>query len=243
MRYFTEKWYKDSILAEMCFQIKKTSRASKHSESFFEYLYKSQKKWFINNQKHFAKYTRVPFDRDAAEAAYEANYNENLEYVKANIPAEILEKVADIRVLSMGSATGEVTDEITKFCGRINRQCEAVSEDYDEAVEELAESFGWYKINSLNALSNAMLAEVGEGEGGFVIRTSPENTDFACTVTLKDATVAECNEKLVGATILCFEILKAQNDGQIELNLLCLSTTEEYVTFSATAADLECESV
>lgn len=239
MRYFTEKWYKDTILAEMCFQIKKTSRAAKHSESFFEYLYKSQKKWFVNNQKHFAKYTKTPFDREAAEAAYEANYNENLEYVKANIPAEILEKVADIRVLSMGSATSDVTDEITKFCGKINRQCEAVTEDYDEEVEALANTIGWYKINLLNALSNAVLAEVAEGNEGFVIRTSEENTDFACTVILKDAKVSECHEKLVGATILCFEILPTESADTLELNLLCLTDGDEYVTFSATASDIE----
>ena len=152
MKYFTKEWYHDTILAEMCFQLKKTSRAAKYSDSFFEYLYKSQKKWFINNQKHVAKFNRTPFDMAAAEAAYEANYNENLEFVKNNIPKEILDKVADIRVLSMGSATGEVVDEITRFCGKVNRKCEKISEDYDEKVEKLAERIGWYKINRLNKM-------------------------------------------------------------------------------------------
>lgn len=244
MRYFTKEWYHDTILAEMCFQIKKTSRASRFSESFFQYLYKAQKKWFINNQKHIARFNKTPFDLAAAEATYEANYNENLEFVKANIPSEILEKVADIRVLAMGSADPEITDEITRFCGKINRKCEKVTEEYDEKVEKLAESIGWYKINSLNKLANAEIIEAKADEDGiFILRTSPEFTDIACKVTLTAAEVSECDERLVGATVLHFEILPAQKDGCIELNLLCSTPDDKSILFSAVASDIDCEEI
>lgn len=243
MRYFTKEWYHDTILAEMCFQIKKTSRASKYSEVFFQYLYKAQKKWFINNQKHIARFNKVPFDLAAAEADYEANYNENLDFVKNNLPTEILDKVADIRVLSMGSATPEIVDEITRFCGQINRRCEKVTEDYDMHVEKLAESIGWYKINSLNKLANAPIAEMKEENGSFMIHTSPEYTDIACQVVLSGAEVAERDERLIGATILHFEILPAEKEGFVELNMLCRTPDDKSALFSATARDIECEEV
>ena len=243
MRYFTKEWYNDTLLAEMCFQIKKTSRASKFSESFFQYLYKAQKKWFINNQKHVARFSKVKFDLAAAEAAYDANYNENLEFVKANIPQEILEKVADVRVLAMGSASPEITDEITRFCGKINRKCEKVSEDYDEQVEMLAERIGWYKVNSLNKLANAQIVETKEEDGAFIIRTSPEYTDIACEAVLKNAAVAEADERLVGAVVLHFEILPADKEGFVELNLLCRAEDDKSVLFSAVAEDVDCEEI
>ncbi len=243
MRYFTKEWYNDTLLAEMCFQIKKTSRASRFSESFFQYLYKAQKKWFINNQKHVAKFNRVRFDLAAAEAAYEANYNENLEFVKANIPQEILEKVADVRVLAMGSAAPDIVDEITRFCGRINRKCEKITEDYDEQVEKLAERIGWYKVNSLNKLANAQIVEAKVEDGAFIIRTSPEYTDIACEVILKNATVTENDESLVGAVILHFEILPAEIEGSVELNMLCRTEDDKSVLFSATASDVDCEEI
>ena len=243
MRYFTKEWYNDTLLAEMCFQIKKTSRASKFSESFFQYLYKAQKKWFINNQKHVARFNKTRFDLAEAEAAYEANYNENLEFVKANIPQEILERVADVRVLAMGSAAPEIVDEITRFCGKINRKCEKVSEDYDEQVEGLAERIGWYKVNSLNKLSNAQIVEAKVEDGEFIIRTSPEFTGIACEVILKNASVAENDERLVGAVVLHFEILPAEKEGLLELNLLCRAEDEKSVLFSVVAVDVDCEEI
>lgn len=244
MRYFTKEWYHDTILAEMCFQLKKTSRASKYSESFFQYLYKSQKKWFINNQKHIAKFNKVSFDLAVAEAEYEANYTENLDFVKSNIPEEILCKVADVRVLAMGSADGEIVDEITRFCGRINRNCEKVVEAYDAEVEKLAESIGWYKINCLNMLANAPIKSAEtDADGNFTIETSPEYTEIACKVTLSSPEISEIDERLVGAQILHFEILPAQDSGKIELNLLCKTNDDKSVTFSAIASDLECEEI
>ena len=241
MKYFTKEWYNDTILAEMCFQIKHTSNAEKLSEKYFNSLYKAQKKWFIKNQKRIAKFTRSPFDPVAAEAAYEASFNENLEFVKNNLPSEILDKVADLRVLAMGSASYDVTQAITRFCGKINRRCEAVKEEYDGEVEKLAESLGWYKINLLNMLSNAPIIRAETIDGGaFVLETSAEYTEISCRVTLSDAKVTELGEALVGATVLHFDILPA-GDGRLELNLLCQSAEGKSTLFSAQMADIEIE--
>jgi hypothetical protein len=243
MKYFTKEWYKDTILAEMCFQLKHTSNAEKFSEKYFNSLYKAQKKWFIKNEKHTARFTKTAFDLAAAEAAFEANFNENLEFVKANIPAEILEKVADVRILAMGSASYDVTHAITRFCGQVNRRCEKVKEDYDAEVEKLAENIGWYKINSLNMLANAPIALAeGGADGNFILETSPEYTEIACKVTLISPEITERDENLVGAQILHFEILP-EGDGKIALNLLCRTADEAFLSFSATAKDIEVEEI
>ena len=239
MKYFTKEWYKDTILAEMCFQLKHTSNAEKFSEKYFNSLYKAQKKWFVKNEKRMAKFAKTSFDLSAAEAAFDANFNENLEFVKANLPAEILEKVADIRVLAMGSASYDVTHAITRFCGQVNRRCEKIKEEYDSEVEKLAENIGWYKINSLNMLSNApiTLAE-NDNDGNFTLETSPEYTEIACRVTLSSPEASEVDARLVGAQILHFEILP-ENEGKIALNLLCRTADDAFVFFAATAKDFE----
>lgn len=244
MKYFTKEWYKDTILAEMCFQIKHTSNAEKFSEKYFNSLYKAQKKWFVKNEKHIARFTKTAFDPVAAESAFEASFNENLEFVKTNLPAEILEKVADVRVLAMGSASYDVTQAITRFCGQVNRRCEAVKEDYDAEVEKLAETMGWYKINLLNMLNNAplTLAE-SDSEGNFILETSPEYTEIACRVTLTSPEILECDENLVGAQILHFEILPNGENDRVRLNLLCRTPNENFVFFSATASDALCEEI
>ena len=244
MKYFTKEWYKDTIVAEMCFQLKHTSSAEKFSEKYFNSLYKAQKKWFVKNEKRIAKFNKIPFDLAETEAAYEANFNENLEFVKANLPQNILDRVADLRVLAMGSASYDVTEAVTRFCGQVNRRCENVKEQYDAEVEKLAENIGWYKINLLNMLSNAPIkcAEGGE-DGCFVIETSPEYTEVACRVVLSSPEIKTLDDGLVGAQILHFEILPDDEDGKIVLNLLCQTPEGRSALFSAVAVDFECEEV
>ena len=242
MRYFTKEWYNDTVLAEVCFQMRSTSHADKFSEKHFNSLYEGQKKWFMRSEKIIAKQNKVKFDAAAAEAAFAASYNENLEFIKKNIPSEILEKVADVRVLAMGSASYEVFHEITRYCGQVNRKCEAVKAEYDGEVEKLAERIGWYKINCLNWLLNAPVsaAEIGE-EGNFVLTTSPDYTDIACKVTLSGAQEVLCPDELIGATVLHLELLPV---GELlEFNLLCMTPSGKSVELSAKAVDIETEDV
>jgi len=242
MRYFTKEWYNDTLLAEVCFQMRSTSQADQFSEKHFKSLYEGQKKWFLKSEKVIAKQSKVKFDAVAAEAAFEASYNENLEFIKNNIPADILAKVADVRVLAMGSASYEVFHEITRFCGQVNRRCEAVKEDYDGEVEKLAEKLGWYKINCLNWILNAPISALERAENGnFVITTSPEYTDVSCKVTLSGAQSLLCTDELVGAAILHLEILPA---GELlELNLLCMTAGGKSVEFSAQMTDIDVEDI
>lgn len=242
MRYFTKEWYNDTVTSEICFQMRSTSQADKFSEKHFKSLYESQKKWFIKNEKVIARQNKVKFDAAAAEAAYEASYNENLEFVKANIPAEILEKVADVRVLAMGSASYDIFHEITRYCGQLNRRCEAVKVQYDEAVEKTAELIGWYKINSLDWILNSPISTVENAEDGkFIITTSPAYTEIGCKVTLFGAKVISLPEGLVGATVIHLELLP-EGDG-LELNLLCMTNGGELIDFSAQMSDVETEEI
>ena len=58
MKYFTKEWFDDTILAGMCFQVRKSAKAESFSEKYYLSLYKGQKKWFIKNEKYIAKHKR-----------------------------------------------------------------------------------------------------------------------------------------------------------------------------------------
>ena len=239
MKYFTKEWFADTILAEMCFQIKKTAKAENLSEKYFLALYKDQKKWFLKNEKFIAKHNKIKFDPVAAEAAFEANNQENLDYIKANLPAEILEKVADVRVLALGNASAEVTDAITRFCGGVNYRCEKVSEEYHSEVEKLAEKLGWDKINMLDHLLNSAVELCQADENGnFVFATSAEYTDVPCRVDLIGAKVTQCDEGLVGSAVANVEILPSES-GALIFSALCQKLDGTLIEFSAEMQDIE----
>ncbi len=239
MKYFTKEWFADTILAEMCFQVRKSSKAAKFSEKYYLSLYKEQKKWFIKNEKFIAKHNKVKFDPVAAEAAFEANNAENLDYVKANLPQEILDRVADIRVLALGSAESQIVDDITRFCGRVNARCEATAETYNAEVEKLAENIGWEKINLLERLVGAKI-ELCEafGASNFAFATDKEYTDIPCRVDLIDAKIITCDEGLVGSAVANFEILPQEN-GCLTFSALCQELDGTLLEFSAEMKDFE----
>ena len=239
MKYFTKEWFSDTILAEMCFQVRKSAKAATLSEKYYDSLYKEQKKWFVRNEKFIAKHNKVKFDLASAEAAFEANFAENLDYVKTNIPEEILMRVADIRVLALGCAEGEIVNEITRFCGRVNAKCEAVAEAYNREVEKLAESIGWEKINLLERLlgSKIELCEA-DGNGNFAFATDKEYTGVPCRVDLIDAKIITNDDGLVGSAVANIEILPS-DDGALSFSALCQKLDGTMLEFSAEMKDLE----
>jgi hypothetical protein len=239
MKYFTKEWFADTILAEMCFQVRKSAKAAVFSEKYCDSLRKEQKKWFIKNEKFIAKHNKVKFDLAAAEAAFEANCIENLDYVKANLPVEILSRVADIRVLALGSAEPQIVDEITRFCGRVNARCEAVSEAYNTEIEKLAESIGWEKINLMERLlgSKIELCEAYDGKN-FAFATDKEYTGVPCRVDLIDANVITCDDGLVGSAVANVEILPSES-GAFVFSVLCQKLDGTMLEFSAEMKDFD----
>ena len=243
MRYFTKQWYNDTVLAEMCFQIKSSPKAEKLDEKYFKSLYSAQESWFVKNEKRVAKYAKQPFDKAAAEAKFAESFEENLEYVKANLPEDILNNVADVRLLAIGSASYEVTHAIVRYCGQINKRCEAARESYEAERERLAERIGWFKINTLDLISNAKIVSAEQSCEDFIITTSPEYTGVACKVTLSSAKVSELDQKVIGASVLFIEILPAENEDKLELNLLCATEDGKSAEISIIAKDIETEEI
>ena len=243
MKYFTKDWYNDTVLAEMCFQIKSSHKAEKFNEKYFHSLYEAQKSWFVKNEKRVSKYTGTEFDKATAEAKFEADFNENLEYIKTKLPPDIIAGVADVRLLAIGVASYDVLQAIVRFCGQINRKCENVKSNYEQENEKLAESIGWYKVNTLNLITNALIISAEQVGDDFVITTSAEYTGVAGKVTLTGAKIANVGEGFVGTSPLFIELLPTENEGELELNLLCRTEAGKSVEFSATACDIETEEI
>ena len=104
MKYFTEEWYHNTLISQMCFSLRKSNRATSLSDKFFEKLYNSEKSWYAKHLKRAAKFTRTPFDKTAAEAEFDQNYKDNLEFVKS-LPDEITSKIADMRIFALGTVS------------------------------------------------------------------------------------------------------------------------------------------
>jgi hypothetical protein len=233
MNYFTPEWYNDTIVAEMCFQLRKTGKAAAFSEKFFERLYAVEKRAFLKHSKRAAKFEKRTFDAVTAGEQFDANYEENLAFVKKNLPEELLATVADVRVLALGSADYDVAYAITRYCGQINRKCESVETQYQSELEAIAEKLGWVTVNSLEYLVGAPIASVEQVDGAVLITTSPEYSGNAYRVELADGVIDGDARGAVGSTIIKHEL--TQSDDGFCLGLLCNDVNSDLFTLTVNA--------
>jgi hypothetical protein len=243
MRYFTKQWYTDSLVAEMCFQLRKTEKAGEFSDKYFEKLYELERKMYIKHLKRAAKFERRKFDVDAAGAEFDSNFEENLAFVKANLPSEILDDVKDIRVLALGSATYDIAAKITQFCGQANRKCEAAKRKYEEATDEVVERLGGMMPKLLSELTGAPVALAGgDGLGNVVITTSHEYTGTALRVTLGNADLIELDPQATGSMLTNYELIAAE-DGKFEFSLLTLASDSSLHSITAVGDSFDIEEI
>lgn len=232
MRYFTLDWYHDSLVSQMCFSLRKSPKASTLNEKFFESLYKSEKNWYVRFCKRAARFSKVPFSKEAAEAEFDKNYKDNLEFINT-LPSEITLKIADMRVFALGTVNYEMADEITRYCGQINRKCEAVANEYEATLNSLKKKLGDIKVDDLYLLKNAEILNARVVSEDLEIRS--ESNEF--TLRLKSFSGDNLND-LAGAVIVAYELIEI-SDERFSLGLLCESSDGELVEIELSFNDFE----
>ena len=242
MRYFTKEWYNDSVVSEMCFAFRKTQKAAIFSDRFFEKLYAVEEKAYLKHCKRAAKFEKRKFDAEASRAEFASNYEENLAFVKENLPEEILSDIADLRVIALGSVTYEMADRITRYCGQLNNKCEAVKRRYEEATDYVAERMGGIIPPLYSELIGAPVSTVSVSDGFAVITTSHEYTGTALRASLRNAEITNCDDGVKGATIIKYELLITE-DEKIEFSILASAEDSSLCELTVIAESVEVEEI
>lgn len=227
------------MIADMCFQLRKNESASVFSEKFFERLYTVEERAYLKYAKRGARAARAAFDKEAASREFAENYKENLAFVKANLPEDILADVKDIRVLALGTATNDMAMRITRFCGKKNRLCEATERSYNNASEEADEKIGGAVASCLISLTGARIAALDKDGDNATLIFHPAQSAQTKRLTLKDAALTDAAEgSLADAAVIKYELLIA-DEGGFDFSVLALSKDEELLTTSYRISGIE----
>lgn len=237
MRYFTKEWYNDTLIADMCFQLRKNESASVFSEKFFERLYIVEERAYMKYCKRTARASKTAYDKKAAMLEFAENYEDNLKFIKENLPSEILDDVKDLRVLALGTATHDMAMRITRFCGKKNRLCEAAEREYENASEEADEKIG-ATAQKLLSLIGAKIVSIETNGDDAILNFNPAQSLETKSVTIKNARLSESDGELAGSAIIKYELLIA-DEGGFEFSLLTLGEDSTLLTASYVASGLE----
>lgn len=240
MKFFTKEWYLNLVSSLVCFDLKKSERASKADQKYYNSLYMSQEKWYLRHKKSASRHENIKFDIEQAKLEFGKQIEENLDFLKANLPSSLWESMPDERFLALGVADYTTVDAITRYCGELSRKCDKVQKEYESNCESVAESIGWYAINSLEKLVNARICSIDVSQDIITLKTSPENTGIACKVVFSGAKKTS-SDNLLSAYVLYPELL---SEGEkYVLNLLCEGENKALIEFSAEFDTIEIEEI
>ncbi len=176
-----------------------------------------------------------PFDEDAERKNFKRRFNFSKRRLKEVLPDEVLQKVADIRVLALHRASAEVKKDITRFCKQNEKAVISAPKAYDKEFRKQFGSDAPAFAEKLNLHDCLVLS--CRRKGNDVVLTLDNRGGFTNinTVTMKNCTVLKQDGRLHGAWCLYEEIYKAEN--QYEIHLLLLKN--ELIDFIVLADNLE----
>lgn len=91
----------------------------------------AKKEYFEMKEQVRLNFANKPaFDSDQEKKNFKQALRYNVEYLKRNLPDEILQKVADIRVLALNRASAEVKNRITLYCKANEKAVESAIKAY-----------------------------------------------------------------------------------------------------------------
>lgn len=178
----------------------------------FIFLSDSQRENFEAAVKAYDK--RLPFDEAKVKKDFARAMKLNEERLVASLTEEIVNKVADMRVLSLGYCTNEVLAEIKKLSKANERAMEKVIRDYTKAQKEenLPKRIGKLTFHDCEVMDfyieNADATMTFDNAGGF---TDDDKIIF------KSAEITKMSGKIIGAYWLYEEVYRCGEGYEIHI--------------------------
>ena len=213
----------------MCFQLRKTEKAAKYSDKFYERLYTVEEKAYIRYRKRELRVMRQNETVENLKEEFRQNTETNLEFVKNNLPDDILSEIADIRILALGSVTSAMYDKITRYCGKVNGKCECAKRAYEEACEEAFEAIDSKTAKIISNMQGAEMLSINKSGDDLILELSDDYSDISITLTRGVQTEENAISE---ACFVTKSELILNEDKKLELSLLCIADNLNLYTFS-----------
>lgn len=260
MRYLTKEWYETMQKTDLHLLLKTSKKAEVFSEEFYLKLYAKKEAEQLKFEEECSntkfedlfdefdfpskeeyeqaksEFAPEKFDPEETKRKFREAQEYNIERLKNDLPEEILEKVADIRVLALDYCTEEVKKLIAKFCKENDKKMNRAFKELEEAERK---EFGENPPDFVRetSLHDCEITAIEQSGSDVVLSLDNSGGFTTCTaVVFKNAEIIEQEDGLVGAVWLYDEIYKTENG--IEIHAL-LSGENELLYFTVRCDDTE----
>lgn len=159
LHYFTKEWYALTQTTSLRFGLEEDERAEVFSEGLFQEIYDQRLKEFLHLQEELAAEGEIakesyhkyePFAKERVSAQFYQAFLHYQEHIKNILPAEILERIADIRVFALKKASRPVIKDVTQFCRNNIKLMLRTAEDYKKHYKKILENSDGGLIKEIN---------------------------------------------------------------------------------------------
>ena len=209
IKYLTKDWYNRMQHTDFHLLLKVNKKAEQFSEEFYQNVYTREKNKYIKEQSDFADYKKFKkiflesiddvknikeeeiqkefercqeemFNGLSIEEAFDFRQNHMIEYLKSELPLNILDKVKDIRVLALNYASSEVYKLIKEYCKSNEKFVDDKFREYgrieieqfkNDSIEFLEESFHDTFMLDVKEYKNDLIIKI-DNKNGFTNKTS-----------------------------------------------------------------------
>ena len=216
MKYMTKQWYMDMQRETLLpYDLQVDARAEQFSEKDFRKLYAQKKAEWLAMRAELMEDWGEPFNSQEEAMWFAQNYRKKTRRLLSDLPQEILNKVADIRVLALGYCTECVYNLCQEIIENNRAAYRSVLQAYDDYINRelkdipfINENFHDGVVKSLRRKGNALVLEFDDPEGAL----------SHGRIVFRNATVLQQDGRLCGADWLYKELYK--NAGGYEIHAL-----------------------
>lgn len=150
MRYMTKEWYETAQKTSYHLGLKVSKKAETYSECYFKELYKQKENEWLELWKNvygisIKNAILEEFNPEQEKLKHKQALQRNVKSLREKIPEDILQNVADIRVLALQVASREVKQKITKYCKqnekKVNIAIATYQKEYRKQFSEYEPAF------------------------------------------------------------------------------------------------------
>ena len=202
-------------------------------ESVFE---EAKKAYWEQREQARLNYNRFPpFDPERERKNFRQSIRNNIRVLKEKLPEDIIEKVADIRVLALDYASAEIKKEITKYCKQNEKNARSALAAYQRQYRKQ------FKTNEPDFAEELNLHDCEvrfcRRKGNDVVLTLDNSGGFTniTKIRMKNCEVVTQDSPLHGAWCLYEEIYKVGERFEIHF----LMVKNKLIDYIVSVDDLE----
>lgn len=234
MKYFTKEFYEKMQQTSYHLSLMVQSEAKIFSEEYFKTLYNYKLDEYLNVKKQIAemaankKILDIKYDEENEKISYGLYLKSKVKELKKVLPENILDKIADIRVLALGIVeSNNIKNLIKEFCNKNKKFVENIFSSYSKYYKNFIKEqnatflknfhFHDCKITSVKKIANDFIINI-DGFGGITKNKQ---------IIFKDCSGDKDGKEILG-TWIYEEIYYNNNCYEIQILIANLKSNTKY---------------